>query len=116
MENVSQSKILYQIIKDDKEKLKNDMNEIIQTNMDKIFEDIHLKVYYYKLFTKIKDAGMGCRYNELKNFIQTVVQEKSNITLNDIENELFQKLAEINQEMEDMPDMIGTQKGDYYKI
>ncbi len=27
MENVSQSKILYQIIKDDKEKLKNDMNK-----------------------------------------------------------------------------------------
>ena len=92
------------------------IEEYLRNCKSKIFEDIHLKVYYYKLFTKIKDAGMGCRYNELKNFIQTVVQEKSNITLNDIENKLFQKLAEINQEMEDMPDMIGTQKGDYYKI
>jgi|SaaInlV_135m_DNA_1039713.scaffolds.fasta_scaffold47808_2 hypothetical protein len=83
--------------------------------MDKIIKDIHLKVGYYELFTKIKHAGMGCRYNELKYFIQNKVTTNPNITLNDFENELFKKIGELYEEMTDIPDMIGcgTREGDY---
>jgi hypothetical protein len=84
--------------------------------MDKIIENITLKVEYYEMFTKIKRAGMGCRYEELKKFIQEKITNNAKITLNDFENELFQKLAQIYHEMEDMPDMIGFEgqgEGDY---
>jgi hypothetical protein len=65
MENVSQSKILYQIIKDDKEKLKNDMNEIIQTNMDSFIsmlkDSVHLSID-----KKISDFyGSNFEYNDV---------------------------------------------------
>ena len=56
--------------------------------MDKIIENINLKVEYYEMFTKIKHAGMGCRYEELKQFIQ----EK--ITNNAIDKVLVRKLIQ----------------------
>jgi hypothetical protein len=83
--------------------------------MDKIIEEIELKVDYYELFTKIKRAGMGYMYNQLKDFIQNKVTNNPNITLNDFENDLFKKIGEMNDEMNDIPDMIGcgTEGGDY---
>jgi hypothetical protein len=80
--------------------------------MDKIIEDINLKVKYYELFTKFKNAGMGYKYNVLKDFIQNKVTNNPNITINDFENELFQKLAEMYEEIESLPDMIGCGTGD----
>jgi len=81
--------------------------------MDKIIEDIELKVKYYELFTKIKRAGMGYWYNVLKEFIKNKVTTNPNLTLNDFENELFKKIGEIYDEMEDIPDLIGYVTGDY---
>jgi hypothetical protein len=82
--------------------------------MDKIIKDIELKVEYYELFTKIKRAGMGHRYNGLKDFIQNKVTQHPNITLNDFEIELFKKIGKLYDEMNDMPDMIGCgTQGDY---
>jgi len=80
--------------------------------MDKIIEDINLKVEYYELFTKIKHAGMGGRYNELKEFIKNKVTQNPNLTLNDFENELFKKISEMYVEMQDKSDMIGCETGD----
>ena len=83
--------------------------------MDKIIKDIELKVKYYALFTKVKYAGMGDRYETLKQFIQYKVTQHPDITLNDFEFEIFQKIGELYDEMNDKPDMIGcgAHDGDY---
>jgi hypothetical protein len=83
--------------------------------MDKIIKDIELKVKYYALFTKVKYAGMGDRYETLKEFIQNKITQHPNITLNDFEIEIFKKIGELYDEMQDKPDMIGcgTDEGDY---
>ena len=80
--------------------------------MDKIIKDIELKVRYYALFTKVKYAGMGDRYETLKEFIQNKVTQHPNITLNDFEFEIFKKIGELYDEMQDKPDMIGCGTGD----
>ena len=53
-----------------------------------------------------------------KEFIQNKITQHPNITLNDFENELFKKIGELYDEMQDKPDMIGcgTDEGDYQKI
>lgn len=85
--------------------------------MDKIIKDIELKVKYYALFTKVKYAGMGDRYETLKAFIQNKVTQHPGITLNDFEFEIFQKIGELYDEMNsgpDLPDMITYEgEGDY---
>ena len=84
--------------------------------MDKIIKDIELKVKYYALFTKVKYAGMGDRYETLKQFIQYKVTQHPDITLNDFEFEIFQKIGELYDEMNSGPDMVGFEgqgEGDY---
>jgi len=75
--------------------------------MDKIIKDIEIKVRYYELFTKIKYAGMGSHYKNLKEFIQNKIKQYPDITLNNFEFELFQKISDIYIEMNDIPDMVG---------
>ena len=73
--------------------------------MDKIIKDIELKVKYYALFTKT-----------LKQFIQDKVTQHPDITLNDFEFEIFQKIGELYDEMNSGPDMVGFEgqgEGDY---
>ena len=90
--------------------------QIYHINMDKIIKDIEIKVRYYELFTKIKYAGMGDRYETLKEFIQNKIKQYPDITLNNFEFELFQKISDIYIEMNDIPDMVGFEgqgEGDY---
>ena len=95
------------------------INRIVSTNitsnMDKIIKDIEVKVWYYQLFTKVKYAGRGDRYETLKEFIQNKVTQHPEITLNDFEFEIFRKIGELYDEMNDKPDMIGcgAHGGDY---
>lgn len=95
------------------------MNKYVSTNitsnMDKIIKDIEVKVWYYQLFTKVKYAGMGDRYKTFKEFIQNKVTQHPEITLNDFEFEIFRKIGELYDEMNDKPDMIGcgAHDGDY---
>ena len=81
----------------------------------KIIKDIEVKVWYYQLFTKVKYAGSGDRYETLKEIIQNKVTQHPEITLNDFEFEIFRKIGELYDEMNDKPDMIGcgAHDGDY---
>jgi hypothetical protein len=84
--------------------------------MDKIIKDIELKVKYYTLFTKVKYAGMGDCYETLKIFIENKVRQHPDISLNDFEFEIFQKIGELYDEMNSGPDMVGFEgqgEGDY---
>ena len=75
--------------------------------MDKIIKDIDIKVQYYELFTKVKYAGMGDRYETIKEFIQNKVKQYPDITLNDFEFEIFQKIGELYDEMYSGKDSAG---------
>ena len=77
--------------------------------MDKIIKDIEIKVRYYELFIKVKYAGMGERWETIKNFIQDKVTQHPDITLNDFEFEIFQKIGELYHEMNSGSDS----EGDY---